>query len=131
LGRVEGRRLHDGVANSPQLPHRPPQPHAGVQAGGAGAGRPDALTGKFDTDEFPDTYASNLRGLIAAKQAGTAAPVVEKQAPAPLTVDLMAALQASINAAKARQGGQPVAVAEQLIAEKAAEASSAAKFAIN
>jgi hypothetical protein len=57
--------------------------------------------------------------------------VVEKQAPAPLTVDLMAALQASINAAKARQGGQPVAVAEQLIAEKAAEASSAAKFAIN
>ena len=91
----------------------------------------DALTGRFDTDEFPDTYASNLRGLIAAKQAGTAAPVVEKQAPVPLTVDLMAALQASINAAKAKQGGQPVAVAEQLIAEKAAEASSAAKFAIN
>jgi hypothetical protein len=29
--------------------------------------------------------------------------VVEKQAPAPLTVDLMAALQASINAAKARE----------------------------
>jgi DNA end-binding protein Ku len=91
----------------------------------------DALTGRFDTEEFPDTYASNLRGLIVAKQSGTAAPVVEKQAPAAVAVDLMAALQASINAAKAKQGGQPVAVAEQLIAEKAAEANTAAKFAIN
>ena len=82
----------------------------------------DALTGRFDTEEFPDTYASNLRGLIAAKQAGTAAPVVEKQAPATVAVDLMAALQASINAAKAKQGGQTVAVAEQLITDKARRA---------
>ena len=93
-----------------------------------------ALAGRFDTEEFPDTYASNLRGLIAARRAGTAAPAVQQAAPSATTADLMAALQASIDAAKAKAAGTPVAIAETLIAEKAAQAAdtdTAAKLAVN
>lgn len=72
-----------------------------------------AMTGEFNPAEYKDEYRDALMGVIESKVAGH-----EVKAPEPVEeggklIDLMAALEASVNAAKAaRAGDKPVSVAE-------------------
>jgi DNA end-binding protein Ku len=72
-----------------------------------------AMTGDFDASQYHDEYREALRAVIEAKVEGrapTEAPQVEE---AGNLVDLMAALEASVNAAKdARRGTAPTSVDE-------------------
>jgi DNA end-binding protein Ku len=71
-----------------------------------------AMTGDFDATAYKDEYREALMKVIEAKVEGreVAAPAPE---PASNLVDLMAALEASVNAAKAaRSGEKPVSVRE-------------------
>ncbi len=83
-----------------------------------------AMTGEFNPAEYKDEYRDALMGVIESKVEGH-----EVKAPEPVEeggklVDLMAALEASVNAAKAaRAGEKPVSVAEA----KKARAGKAAK----
>jgi DNA end-binding protein Ku len=65
----------------------------------------DLLSSPFQPAEYEDTYRAALQRLIEAKLQGQPAP--EAPAPSPAkVVDLMAALKASVDAAKQRQAGQ-------------------------
>jgi DNA end-binding protein Ku len=72
-----------------------------------------AMTGEFNPAEYKDEYRDALMGVIESKIEGH-----EVKAPEPVEeggklVDLMAALEASVNAAKAaRAADKPVSVAE-------------------
>ena len=72
-----------------------------------------AMTGEFNPAEYKDEYRDALMGVIESKIEGH-----EVKAPEPVEeggklIDLMAALEASVNAAKAaRAGDKPVSVAE-------------------
>jgi DNA end-binding protein Ku len=92
-----------------------------------------AMTGEFNPAEYKDEYRDALMGVIESKVEGH-----EVKAPEPVEeggklVDLMAALEASVNAAKAaRAGEKPVSVAEAKKAragKAAGETSTAAKAA--
>ncbi len=70
----------------------------------------DSMTGEFHPDEYSDQYREALQEVIDAKVSGrqvVSAP--EEEAPAP-AVDLMAALRASVERARAARGeeGPPV-----------------------
>lgn len=67
----------------------------------------DALSSDWKPEQYHDTFAEELRKIMKAKDAGkTVRP--EKTASAPANVvDLMEALQASVDAAKSRGGKQP------------------------
>lgn len=74
-----------------------------------------AMTGEFDPTAFRDEYRDALMRIIESKVAGheltTEAPVEDSGK----IIDLMAALEASVNAAKAARaagGGDPVSVAD-------------------
>jgi DNA end-binding protein Ku len=61
------------------------------------------FTGKFEPEKYEDTYRDALLAIIKAKQKGetiTSAPVDEDDTP----TDLLAALRASVDAAKQRKG---------------------------
>ena len=63
----------------------------------------EQFTGKFEPEKYEDTYRNALLAIIKAKQKGktiTAAPVEEDEEPA----DLLAALKASVDAAKKSKG---------------------------
>jgi DNA end-binding protein Ku len=65
----------------------------------------DSMTGDFQADSYTDEYREALQQVIDAKIAGqeVAAPAEAEAAPAP-AVDLMAALQASVERARAARG---------------------------
>ncbi|MDO5710172.1 MAG: Ku protein [Micrococcales bacterium] len=66
----------------------------------------DSMAGDFDPDEYEDDYRGGVEALVAAKLAGgdsVAAPVVEEEGGE--VVDLLAALQASVERAKKARGG--------------------------
>ena len=91
-----------------------------------------AMTGEFNPAEYKDEYRDALMGVIESKVEGH-----EVKAPEPIEeggklIDLMAALEASVNAAKAaRSADKPVSVAEakKARAGKTADVNSAAKKA--
>jgi DNA end-binding protein Ku len=72
----------------------------------------EAMTGEFDPAAYRDEYREALMQVIESKIEGR--DTVEIEAPEEPTklVDLMAALQASVNAATASRTGKPVSVAE-------------------
>ena len=75
----------------------------------------EAMTGEFDPAGYRDEYREALMQVIESKIEGR--DTVEIEAPEEPTklVDLMAALQASVNAAtsaRAASGGRPVSVAD-------------------
>jgi DNA end-binding protein Ku len=89
----------------------------------------DAMTGEFDPAQYRDEYREALMQVIESKIEGR--ETVEVEAPEEPTklADLMAALQASVNAATtARQekAGKPVSVAEAK-EKRAASGKTAAK----
>ncbi len=64
----------------------------------------DAMTDAFNPTSLDDSYAKNVRKLIASKVAGVAAPVVAKAGKVSATSDLMGALKQSLAAAAAKAG---------------------------
>jgi DNA end-binding protein Ku len=74
----------------------------------------DTLSGEFDPDEYHDNYREALQEVIDAKVAGreVVAPTAEKQETGAV-VDLMAALRASVDAAKKGRSGAQIAAPEE------------------
>jgi DNA end-binding protein Ku len=66
------------------------------------------LTADFDPDRYKSDYREALEALVAAKVEGLQLPeTAEGEGPVAEVVDLVAALRASVAAAKARRGEQP------------------------
>ncbi|MEU1391370.1 MULTISPECIES: Ku protein [unclassified Nonomuraea] len=81
----------------------------------------------FDPSEYHDTYREALQQVIEAKVAGkevVAAPEEEEAGPA---VDLMAALRASVEAAKRERTGEPAKPKKAAGGGKSAKASKGAE----
>jgi DNA end-binding protein Ku len=93
----------------------------------------EAMTGEFDPQAYRDEYREALMQVIESKIEGRETVEVEPADEPTKLVDLMAALQASVNAATtAREArtGKPVSVAEakeQRAAKAAAPAPRAGK----
>jgi len=88
-----------------------------------------AMTGEFDPSQYKDEYRQALETIIEAKVEGKETVAVEEPEESGKLIDLMAALEASVNAAKAARdsnAGKPVSVSEAKEA-KAAKAATAAK----
>jgi DNA end-binding protein Ku len=86
-----------------------------------------AMTGEFDPAQYKDEYREALEKIIEAKVAGQETVEVDAPEETGKLIDLMAALEASVNAAKASREA-PVSVSEAKAAKdaKAAGAKSAA-----
>lgn len=70
----------------------------------------DSMAGDFDSSEYEDDYAGAVEALVKSKLEGgdaVAAPVVEEEGGE--VVDLLAALQASVERAKQARGGAAAA----------------------
>jgi DNA end-binding protein Ku len=91
----------------------------------------ETLTGDFDPTQFSDSYREALQAVIDAKVQGREVVQPEGAQPtAGTVVDLMAALRASVDAAKAKQsGGADEAPAPRKAAKKAAAKKAPAKKA--
>jgi DNA end-binding protein Ku len=63
----------------------------------------DTLTEDFDPTQFSDDYRAALEELVQAKAGGRRIEATEEEAPQGTVVDLMAALRASVEAAKAKR----------------------------
>ena len=84
-----------------------------------------AMTAEFDPSQYKDEYRDALMQVIESKIEGHEVKTPEPAEDTGKLVDLMAALEASVNAAKAaRSGEKPVSVAE---AKKAREGKAAEK----
>jgi DNA end-binding protein Ku len=64
-----------------------------------------SLSAPFEPDKYQDTYRDRLLAMIEQKAEGQEIVLPAEEAPAPRAVDLMAALEASLAAAKARKAG--------------------------
>ncbi len=87
-----------------------------------------AMTGEFDPAQYRDEYREALEAVIEAKVEGKETVEVEAPEEGGKLIDLMAALEASVSAAKAARessGTKPVSVSEAKAA-KEAKASRAA-----
>jgi DNA end-binding protein Ku len=74
----------------------------------------DSMSADFDPDEFTDNYRAALQQVIDAKVGGKeiVAPPEVEEAPSG-AIDLMAALRASVERAKAARSGAPAEQAEE------------------
>ena len=93
-----------------------------------------AMTGEFDPAQYRDEYRQALEAVIEAKVEGRETVELEEPEEGGKLIDLMAALEASVNAAKAARiagSEKPVSVAEVREARevKAASTAKAAKAA--
>jgi DNA end-binding protein Ku len=70
----------------------------------------ESLAGEFEPEKFTDSYREQVLDLIAKKAAGEAFEAPEPAAAAPQVIDLMAALEASVKAAKEARGRHPATV---------------------
>jgi DNA end-binding protein Ku len=90
-----------------------------------------AMTGEFDPSQYRDEYREALEAVIQAKVDGEETVQVEPTEEGGKLIDLMAALEASVSAAKAARESsktRPVSVSEAKAA-KEAKASTAARKA--
>ncbi len=67
----------------------------------------ESLSAEFEPEKYRDDYREHVLDLIERKAAVEAFEVTEEEAPAPPVVDLMAALEASVKAAKAARQRHP------------------------
>jgi DNA end-binding protein Ku len=84
------------------------------------------MTGEFDPEQYHDEYRDALMKIIESKVEGKEVVAPEPVAESTKLVDLMAALEASVKAAKdARESGEkPVSVAEAKQARTARKAKA-------
>jgi DNA end-binding protein Ku len=86
----------------------------------------DTLRGEFDPDQYHDEYRQALEQVVEAKAAGVPLPESEEEEPEGAeVVDLVAALRASVEAAKARRAGGGEPAEKKAPAKKAAAAKKA------
>jgi DNA end-binding protein Ku len=81
-----------------------------------------AMTGEFDPARYRDEYREALESVIQAKVEGKETVAVEQPEETGKLIDLMAALEASVNAAKAARDSsdkKPVSVSEAKAAKEA------------
>ncbi|MGC9498261.1 Ku protein [Streptomyces sp. WG7] len=71
-----------------------------------------ATLGEIDLDDLHDEYREALEEVIAAKAAGEAPPQAPEAAPSGKVLDLMAALENSVRAARESRGGGAAGPAE-------------------
>ena len=76
-----------------------------------------AMTGEFQADQYKDEYREALEEIIQAKVEGRETVQLEEPEPEGKLIDLMAALEASVNAAKSSRES-PVSVSEAKAARK-------------
>jgi DNA end-binding protein Ku len=86
----------------------------------------DSMTADFDPDEYVDNYRAALQEVIDAKVAGREVVAPEPEEEKPAAVDLMAALRASVERAKAGRGDGEAKPAKKA-AKKAPAKQAAAK----
>jgi DNA end-binding protein Ku len=89
----------------------------------------DSMAGDFDPEDFKDNYREALQEVIDAKVEGreVVQPEEVEEAPA-AAVDLMAALKASVDrarAARGEEGGEPTPISSARSAKKAEPAKKA------
>jgi len=87
-----------------------------------------AMTGKFDPAQYKDEYREALETIIEAKVEGKETVAVEAPEESGNLIDLMAALEASVSAAKAAReasSDKPVSVSEAKEAKEAKAAKAA------
>ena len=77
-----------------------------------------SLSADFEPAKYHDEYREQVLDLIRMKAAGEEFEVPEAVAEKPKVVDLMAALEASVKAAKQARGRHPAAAAEKTVARK-------------
>jgi DNA end-binding protein Ku len=77
-----------------------------------------SLTADFEPDKYHDEYREQVLDLIRMKAAGEEFEVPEVATEKPKVVDLMAALEASVKAAKQARGRHPAAVASKTAAKR-------------
>lgn len=88
----------------------------------------ESLTEEFAPDKYRDTYREAVLALIERKAAGHTEVLAPPTAPAAeKVVDLMAALEASVKAAKAARARHPAAGAEVIAAKTAAKPAAKKK----
>jgi DNA end-binding protein Ku len=78
----------------------------------------ESLAAAFEPDKYHDTYREQVLDLIEKKAAGEAFELPEQVAEAPKVVDLMAALEASVQAAKDARGRHPAAQKPKVVRAK-------------
>ncbi|WP_328996468.1 Ku protein [Kribbella sp. NBC_01245] len=90
----------------------------------------DTLRGEFDPDQYHDEYRHALEQVVEAKAAGVPLPEsAEEETEGAEVVDLVAALRASVEAAKARRAGKTAESAKAEPAKKSAAKKAPAKKA--
>jgi DNA end-binding protein Ku len=90
----------------------------------------ESLSGDYDPEEFSDEYREEMERLVEAKLAGgevRAAPAAREVEGGGEVVDLLSALQRSVERAREARGEEPAAAAES--APAATKATAAAKKA--
>ena len=78
----------------------------------------DSLSADFEPGKYRDEYREQVLDLIRMKAAGEEFEVPEVVAEKPKVVDLMAALEASVKAAKQARGRHPAVAATKSVARK-------------
>jgi DNA end-binding protein Ku len=88
-----------------------------------------AMTAEFDPSQYKDEYREALEAVIMAKVEGKETVEIEAPEEGGKLIDLMAALEASVNAAKASREAstdKPVSVSEAKAAKAAKDTKSTA-----
>jgi DNA end-binding protein Ku len=67
----------------------------------------ESLAGTFDHDRYKDSYRQQVMDLIEKKAAGVELTIAERPSSSPAVIDLMAALEASVKAAKEARTRHP------------------------
>jgi DNA end-binding protein Ku len=86
-----------------------------------------SLAGPFELERYPDSYRLQVLDLLEKRAAGEEIEVPERPATAPQVVDLMAALEASVKAAKEARGRHPTAAEPTPVKAAKAPAKTPAK----
>jgi len=87
-----------------------------------------AMTGEFDPSQYKDEYREALEAVIMAKVEGKETVAIEAPEESGNLIDLMAALEASVNAAKAARessSDKPVSVSDAKAAKARGKAAAA------
>jgi DNA end-binding protein Ku len=85
----------------------------------------ESLSATFEPEKYRDEYREQVLDLIKVKASGEELTAPEAPAEKPKVVDLMAALEASVQAAKDARGRHPAAKAASVIAEKPVKKAAA------
>jgi len=89
----------------------------------------ESLSATFEPEKYTDQYREQVLDLISAKASGAELTVPESPVEKPKVIDLMAALEASVQAAKDARGRHPAAKAAAAASPAAVKPDAAPKKA--